>query len=283
MKRSLLPVLLYLICTNVFGQEQLTWFHPSFPPANFVDGLMEGLGHNDQAEKFIAKKLSHYQHHYITASYQRIMHSLKYGEGCSIGIYKSKDREDKLSYSIPYLLTFPNGLIIKEKQFSLFKKYLNNDKTISIKKLLDDESLLGGIADGRKYQGAIDLELNDHKNKDNIIIRSNTDVFFGLLQMLDKGRIDYLFGFPEELAYHTSLGVLEHKTLFIPISEMPKFLTSYIVCSKTPWGKAVIKDINEVLMAYRDTPLFLRFYEFWLDFESKKRHRNYTITEFKSN
>jgi len=263
----------------VTGKEPVLWYHPNFPPANFVEGLMAGLGHNDQTERFIASQLPQYHHDYITASYQRIMRSLKFGQGCAVGIYQSEEKQKKLAFSIPYLLTFPNGLIIIEEQFEKFKPYLDKSGSISIKKLLDDERLIAGIADGRKYQGAIDVELNLHRNNDNILVRSSSDVFSGLLKMLDKKRIDYLFGFPEELEYHTSLGVLGHKMQFLPISEMPRFLTSYIVCTKDAWGQQLIKEINEVLRTHRTTPEFLRFYEFWLDFESKKRHKNLSQVE----
>ncbi|GLX79220.1 hypothetical protein tinsulaeT_25600 [Thalassotalea insulae] len=282
MKYLLLFIGLLYYHVNVLAQETINWYHPNFPPANFVEGLMEGLGHNDQAEKFIASHMPNYNHNYITASYQRIIHNLKFNQGCSVGISKNPEREKKLFFSIPYLLTFPNGVIIKEEQFKQFSRYLEKNGTISVKRLLNDERLIAGIADGRKYQSFIDMELERHRSKDNIMVRSSTDVFSGLLQMLDRERIDYIFGFPEELAYHTSLGVLENKMQFIPISEMPRFLTSYVVCSKTRSGQKAIDEINLVLTKYRTTPEFLRFYEFWLDFDSKKRHKRISLTELSS-
>jgi uncharacterized protein (TIGR02285 family) len=278
---KLLPLFLFLLLISAesLGKEELLWYHPNFPPANFVEGLMEGLGHNDLAEKFISSQMLQYQHDYITASYQRIMHSLKFGHGCAIGFYKNAKIESKVIFSVPYLLTFPNGLIIRKNQLNEFVQYFDNSGSISIKALLDNEKLLAGIADGRKYQGIIDIELAQHRDNDNIIVRSNTDVFSGLLQMLDKKRIDYLFGFPEELEYHTSLGVLENEMQFIPISEMPKFLISYIICSKSPLGEKAIHEINKVLLSNRTKPQFLRFYQFWLDFESKKRHKSFSQSE----
>jgi len=278
MKLSTLCLLL-LFGFNATAKEEILWYHPNFPPANFVDGLMEGLGHNDQAEKFIAGELSQYQHKYIMASYQRIIHSLKFGEGCVVGIYKSNEREKKLTFSIPYLLTFPNGLVFKERNLNKFLPFIDKEGLISIKLLLDNERLLAGVADGREYKGTIDRELDLHRHKDNILVRSNNDVFSGLLQMLDKGRVDYIFGFPEELEHHTSLGVLDNKMKFLPIKEMPKFLTSYIACSKNDWGEKIIKDINSILMSHRKSHQFLRFYEFWLDFDSKKRHRQISNDE----
>ncbi len=262
------------------AQEELKWYHPNFPPANFVDGLMEGLGYHDQTEKFIAQALPQFQHSYTTAGYQRIIHSLKFDKGCIIGLHKSEQRRDKLTFSVPYLLTFPNGLVFKESDRKKFTPYVDDEGSISIKQLLDDESLIAGMASGRKYQGAIDIELDKHRHKDNIVARSNNDVFAGLLQMLDKNRIDYLFGFPEELEYHTSLGVLDHKMSFLPISEMPKFLTSYVACSKNAWGQKVIDEIDGLLLKNRADAKFLRFYEFWLDFESKKRHQKYSLNAF---
>lgn len=276
MKSFFLFFFLLLISAESLGKEELLWYHPNFPPANFVEGLMGGLGYNDQAEKFISSQMLQYQHDYITASYQRIMHSLKFGHGCAIGFYKNAKIANNVIFSIPYLLTFPNGLIIKKKQLNEFIQYFDKNGSISIKALLENEKLLAGIADGRKYQGVIDIELAQHRNNDNIIVRSSIDVFSGLLMMLDKNRIDYLFGFPEELEYHTSLGVLDNEMQFIPISEMPKFLICYIICSKTPLGEKAIHEINKILLSNRTTPQFLRFYQFWLDFESKKRHRSFS-------
>jgi uncharacterized protein (TIGR02285 family) len=280
-----LSVFVGFVCFPVQAQQslndqELVWYHPNFPPSNFVDGLMEGLGYNDQTEKFIATKLTQYQHKFVVASYQRIIHSLKYAQGCVVGIYKSEQREKDLLFSISYLLTFSNGLIIKEKDFDKFKPYLNEKGFISIKTLLANQQLFVGISGGRQYKGAIDKALLASSTNNNILTRSNTDVFFGLLQMLDKNRIDYLFGFPEELEYHTSLGVLDNKMKFIPIDEMPRFLKSYIACSKNAWGEKAITEINQLLLYARHKGEFPRFYQFWLDFDSKKRHRALTHQVF---
>jgi len=262
------------------NDKELVWYHPNFPPSNFVDGLMEGLGYNDQTEKYIAVQLKQYQHKFVVASYQRIIHSLKYAQGCVVGVYESEQRKKDLLFSIPYLLTFPNGLIIKEKELDKFKPYLNEKGFISIKALLANQQLFAGISGGRQYQGAIDNALLASSANNNIITSSNKDVFSGLLQMLDKNRIDYLFGFPEELEYHTSLGVLDNKMKFIPIDEMPRFLKTYIACSNNAWGIKTIAEINQLLFNIRSEAKFLRFYQFWLDFDSKKRHRSLTQQVF---
>ena len=262
------------------NDKELVWYHPNFPPSNFVDGLMEGLGYNDQTEKYIAAQLKQYQHKFVVASYQRIIHSLKYAQGCVVGIYKSEQRKKDLLFSLPYLLTFPNGLIVKEKEVDKFKPYLNDKGFISIKALLANQKLFAGISGGRQYKGAIDNALLASSANNNIITSSNKDVFSGLLQMLDKNRIDYLFGFPEELEYHTSLGVLDHKMKFIPIDEKPRFLKTYIACSNNAWGIKTIAEINQLLLTIRSEEKFLRFYQFWLDFDSKKRHRSLTQQAF---
>jgi len=253
-------------------KNEITWYRPDFPPANFVDGLMEGLGYNDQTQKFLTKNLSQYQHYNAVASYKRALHNLRFGNGCVIGLFKTKDREKYLTFSMPNLITFPNGVVFKEDDFKKFQPYINDEQFISIKKLLNNQSLVVGIADGRRYSGGIDKNLFQHQRQSNVHLRSGSNVFTDLLNMLDRNRIDYLFGFPEELEYYTSLGVLQHKMRFVPVQEMPQYEQSYIACSKNTWGEQVIADINILLKKYRSTSEYLRFYEFWLDFDSKKRH-----------
>jgi len=280
MKKSYKPIVAILaysfsVLINIgFANDknEITWYRPDFPPANFVSGLMEGLGYNDQTQKFLTQNLSQYQHHNAVASYKRVLHNLRFGNGCVIGLFKTQERQKYLTFSTPNLITFPNGIVFKEDDLMKFKPYINKDEFISIKKLLKNQSLVVGIADGRNYSGGINKYLFLYQHQSNIHLRSGTNVFTDLLNMLDRNRIDYLFGFPEELEYYSSLGVLQHKMRFVPVQEMPQYEQSYIACSKNIWGEKVIDDINILLAKYRSTSEYLRFYEFWLDFDSKRRH-----------
>ncbi|MFK5895140.1 MAG: TIGR02285 family protein [Pseudomonadota bacterium] len=256
---------------NAAETKDLFWYFPDFPPANFVNGLMQGLGYNDQTQKFLMQNMPNYKHHKVIASYKRTLYDLKHKNGCAVGFYKDVEREKYLIFSLPNLLTFPNGLVIKEKDLPKFSQYLDKNNFISIYQLIKDQKLHLGVANDRRYAGAIDLAIKQSHNH-NIYFREGENVFSSLLHMLDSERIDYMFGFPEELEYHRSLGILQNKMKFIPIKEMLKYELSYIVCSKNSWGKSVIYDINKIIKKQRTSDQYLRFYEFWLDFDSKKRH-----------
>jgi uncharacterized protein (TIGR02285 family) len=259
------------------SQEDIVWYRPDFPPANFVDGLMEGLGYNDQTQKFLAQYLTQYQHNNAIASYKRVLHNIRYSKGCVIGLYKNQEREKYLVYSMASLVVFPNGLVVKEKDYQKFSPYIDQSSFISLDKLIKDKTLKVGVADGRSYGEGIDLLVKKHRSDGHLLNRSGQNVFTSLLYMLDRSRIDYMFGFPEELEYSTSLGILQNKMRFIPIKEMPEFEETYIACSKNIWGQQVITDINQILKKYRAKPEYLRFYEFWLDFDSKKRHHQLSL------
>ena len=275
-----LLALSFLMVVNSLSAKEIMWYRPDFPPANFVDGLMEGLGYNDQTHKYMLSKLPQYKHADIVSSYKRALHNIKHTNGCILGLYKTTERQDYLIYSEPNLLTFPNGVVIKEKDLTYFKQYIGKKGFISIKKLFADKSLIAGIADGRSYAGTIDTLLKSKQIASQVVLRSGENVFTGLLNMLDKNRLDFMFGFPEELEYYTSLGILSHKMKFIPIQEMPKYEKSYIACSKNDWGQATIKDIDQVIIEQRTSPQYLSFYEFWLDFDSKKRHHQLSLDVF---
>ncbi len=67
----------------------------------------------------------------------------------------------------------------------------------------------------------------------------------------------------------------------IPIAGMDQYGLTVVGCSKTEKGKELIKKLNAIIMEYRMTPEFIGFHEYWLDPSALKRHREYTIKEFK--
>lgn len=261
------------IAAQAPDKHSIVWYHPDFPPANFVDSLLEGLGYADQIQKYLTQRLPQYHHYSVSASYQRIFHNIRYDQGCTIGLYKNKQRNEFLTYSMPMLLTFPNGVVVRAQDNAHFKRFINQDGYLNFSPLVHNKSLIFGVADGRSYSKVIDQFIQQNRNETNMMIRSGEDVFGALLKMLDRKRVDYILGFPEELAYHLSLGVLQNEMKFYPIAELTKYEFSYIACSKNAWGDQVIQDINHILQKDRLSPEFLRFFEFWLDFDSKKRHQ----------
>lgn len=270
--RTILFILALATSFNI-KSDDILWLKPNFPPANFVSGLLHGLGYYDRMEEFIINRMDKYEHGHIVAGYGRILNYLKQRNGCAVGLIRNPERESFLAYSEVALLVFPNGVITRRDNIEKFAPHLNEDGRVMAKSLMKDTALMVGIAEGRIYDGVIDEIYSKSKNKPNIITRRGEDVLSGLISMLDLGRIDLTFGYPVELEYHLSLGVLKNEMVFLQIQEMPKFIESHVVCRNNAWGQGMIREIDKILLMYRSSSEFLHYYEFWLDFEIRNRHQ----------
>jgi uncharacterized protein (TIGR02285 family) len=224
---------------------------------------MRDKGFNDIALHFLIKALPQYQHSQQNAGYERILRLMRSSNICALSLYKTEAREKDIVFSQARLHILPNGLIIRRADYSKFAKVVI-DQRVHLPKLLADKSLIGGVADGRLYNGIIDDVIANTADKSNLVERSGVNVFSHLLAMLNMRRIDYTLGFPVELTYHQELAHYTQDMQFIPIEGMPHVTPIYAGCSRNKWGTQVIADINRVLQQFGNTEPALRQYTTWL-------------------
>ncbi|GAB3018709.1 TIGR02285 family protein [Bowmanella dokdonensis] len=270
-----LVLLLMLFLPALVKSQEILWLRPDFPPATFVRGPLQDKGYNDLSRLYLADRLPEYTHRVEEASYERIARVMKERNACIVGFYKSPQREKHILYSQPRLMILANGLIIRASDRQRFAPFLREDG-IDVEKLAEQKSLLAGVADGRLYKGSIDPLIERHRTDGHFHLRSGQDVFFGLLRMLDRGRIDYTFGFPVELTYQQRAQSLSQAMVFLPVAGMPKATQSYVACSRNPWGEKVIARINGIIAAHRLDPEYLSYYQSWLDPDSRAFHQRLT-------
>lgn len=275
-------VVLFLACLllgDTLLAQEILWLRPDFPPATFVRGPQQNQGYNDLSRQFIVDRLPQYQHLLVEAGYERIVLYMRKHNACMVGLYKSPEREAHLYFSVPRMLVLSNGLIFRSADRALFAPYADANG-IDLFAVASDPALVGGAADGRLYKGSIDTVIEQQRSSPNLLLRSGADVFKGLLMMLDKGRIDYTFGFPAELTYHQQHDAVEHAISYMPIKDMPAAIPSYVACSRNDWGKGLIEQINRILLAHRTSDEFMDYYQRWLDDDSRRYHRQITLETF---
>ncbi len=94
-----------------------------------------------------------------------------------------------------------------------------------------------------------------------------------MLKSLAKVNIDAFFAHPVEAQFHGRSIGLAVDFVQLPINEIIDYTVGFIGCSKTPWGEAVIKKIDALLVEAVKRDDFRSFYEDFLDEDSKKRYR----------
>jgi uncharacterized protein (TIGR02285 family) len=84
------------------------------------------------------------------------------------------------------------------------------------------------------------------------------------------GRIDAAMMAAYEPRHFELSGGLDVKPLkFLPVAEQPRVLMGYAACSRSPQGRAVVQRINEIFSQPEVKQAMSRYYERWLDDDSK--------------
>jgi uncharacterized protein (TIGR02285 family) len=264
--------LLVLFPAISWADNVITWMEAEFPPGYIHEGPFRGMGYQDIITTILKDNLPDYTHNRIVCSLSRMNHEFQQGKPvCSVSQYKTPERENLLYFSIPSTFTFPNRLIILKNRL---KDYDHSDQ-VSLDDLLKKEVRIG-ISRDRSYGAAIDSVLDKYSESGKIFVHSGKDVFESLLKMLLMGRLDFMLGLPEEAVYVAKQIGAKDKIATIGIVETNEKYDDwmgYAVCSKTDWGKQVIRKINRILIEQRRRPAYRSAYERWLDANSIRSYR----------
>ncbi len=266
-----------------YDVQEIVWYRAYFPPVTIPSGANTNRGFFDEVMNFTIDQLPEYEHHYHTANFKRIISDFKDGKnGCCPSLYKTDEREEFISFSLPAMVVLPNGIITSGKNRQELLPYVNDDGEISLIKLLSNADLVLGISSGRAYSNGIDEIISQHEGG-NIHVRSGEDVFKGLMSMLYLGRVHYIIGYPTEAGYFAKEQEQYSDYSFFPIAESKvPYTLGYIGCTKSEWGQEVIQRIDPVLREHRATEKFLKYYESWLDDSTKNLYRSITTKFFES-
>lgn len=229
-------------------KETITWYHAGFPPGIILEGPMAGQGYHNVLEDYLRKSMPGYEHVYKRANFGRIQKQIKNTNACCACLIKNEEREKYTVFSQPTMVGMMNGVHILSEDLPKFKPFINEDGYISIVDIFNKSNLKVGIAKGRKFGPAVDKLLAKYKDSKKIITHYKCNLFQSLILNMESRRgIDYVIGYPQEIQWLKSQKKTKGQFTFIPIKEMPKYVLSYVGCSKNTWGKKIIAKVNNIL------------------------------------
>lgn len=255
------------------GEEQITWLEAVAPPFFIHDGPFRGAGYQDQLTEILKEHLPQYSHRHLQANISRHYQQWRQGEqACSVGMYRTVEREEFAYFSIPSVFSLPPVLIIHRDRLADF----GDPKSVSLKEILVSGKLVIGRPDNRSYGIICDAILDAYGDEQNIFSYEGPELATNLFKMLQAGRIDALPGLPEEAMYLAEqMGIREEIVTLSIVEHQNSHAASLsaVACSKTPWGKTAIAAINQVLFEQRPTEQYRAAYERWLDPHSITEYR----------
>ena len=245
--------------------DTIHWLQADAPPFFILNGPLKGQGYQDVISAILWAHLPQYRHRPMTANVAR--HNAEFRKGhnvCTVGYYKTPERERFLYFSIPSIFSLPTVLVLRKGRFP----QLERQGQVRLADLLAADRLRIGLAKDRSYGRYVDEVIADYGNSRNTMVVTTQSLSRNLFRMLAADRVDALLALPEEAVYMARQMGLEGRFVTLVLEENQKdFETwfSYVACSKTPWGKRVIEDVNEVLERQRPTEAYRAAYERWID------------------
>lgn len=244
-------------------------------PPYFVQGHPNAgdRGYGNLLTAILQEQLPEYTHYTMVTNVIRHFERFKQGEKvCSIGLYKTPERQEFMHFSIPSLLTMPAVLIVRKEKLADF----HHRGGIRLEDVLGDENIIIGLSKDRSYGNSVDEVLKKYSNRKNLVTFNGQELSENFFKMLMLDRLDGLIGLPDEVMYQAErLGIRDQiATLLIEENQHGyEGWFCFVGCSKTEWGRSVIEKINRILLAQRPTERYRTAYERWLDDNSRERYR----------
>lgn len=255
-------LLVLALAATPAAADEITWLAMEFPPFYIDDGPDRGNGIADAVVRRLQAHLTAWQHREEVADPAAIMARMKAGDHvCSAAYIRTPERERVLLYSTPDLILPPNGVTIRRSDLERF----GGGAPVSLAKLLENRQLRVAVAVGRSYGPALDALLEHHKTSSHVYWRRGDDIYGSLFDMLMRGSVDYVIGYPYEALYLARRRGVADEIVSLPVSEAPDYTLAHVVCPRTEWGQKVIAAIDAALADERPRPEYRAAIERWLD------------------
>jgi len=244
MVTSLLLVLAFL-SASALAQEKPTirWLTWEQAPNYLTKGPFVGQGLGDSFNKGLQDKLPQYKHENIISNARRYNLLIREENVCVAWAWIVPGSKAYRVHSRAVSLGPGTGILSLKSKRHLFGK---PGEILSLAELLNKPNLTLGYLEEMSYSKKVNDLLEQYRGKDNVYFSSRGEVEFNLA-MLDRNRLDYFFAYSAQAIYDAELRAIPNKYQFYNIEEISMYSSLHSHCSKTPFGKKVMADINKII------------------------------------
>ncbi|MGE4559939.1 MAG: TIGR02285 family protein [Desulfobulbus sp.] len=255
-------------------KDSITWMEVNMPPSFIQKGPLKNQGYSDVIGNLIREHLTDYEHHRIVTNVVRHFDDFKSGKKvCGIDLYKTKEREAFMYFSLPCVLTLPPVLVVRKDKSDMF----GTDTDVSLETILANEEFRLGLSSDRSYGQRLDALLQQHLERKNLTVFSGQELRQNYFKMLLLDRLDGLIALPCEAKYHAEqMGILDQISIVMlrESQQDPEAWMSSVACPKNAWGREVIDKINIVLIQLRPSAPYRQAYERWIGENRLRQYRS---------
>lgn len=253
-------------------ETEITWMLPQFPPVAIAGPAMRGQGYGDRQVQYLIAHLPEFRHVTVSATAARAWHDIgSHDAVCTVAAAKLPERERLGLFSARGFLSALNGVVVRTDRLEEFAPFRDKSGALDLARLAADSHLVGGYTDNASYGPAIDAFIRDPQRKTPLEMTPHLRM---PLLLLDKGRIDFTFGYEMELTYYRKIYGLGNDFTALPTFPEQVRQTGYVVCSNREIGRKVIAAIDALLASDEAMLSFIEPLREWYsapDFEAAQR------------
>jgi len=269
--KAILWLILALFATAAAAEDVL-WILPEFPPAFIFGPFRTGEGYGDRQLDFLTAHLPQFNHTRIGAPSTRMWHELGRRDGvCTLAAARLPDREKIAVFSARSFHGAANQVIVRTDRLGDFQPYLDKAGALDLNRLAAEDKLRGAYTDTTSYGSAIDAFIRDAGRKAPLQMVPHLRM---PLALLDKGRIDYAFGYYMEMSYYRQLDRLGDNFTALPTAPETLALGGHVACSNGAVGREVIAAIDALLATDEGMLAYIEPLRDWYspaDFEAARK------------
>jgi len=230
-------------CMNAYSKEKQTirWLTWEQVPNFILSGKFEGQGLGDAFTRALQLKLPQFNHVNISSNTRRYNRLIREADVCVAWAWIVPGSREFRTHSRPVSLAHPTGIHVLKSKQHLFGR---PGKTLSLATLLANSDITLGYLKEMTYSKKVHELLDQHQ--ESIHFSSPTAVEFNL-KMLDRDRVDYLFGFAAQSTFYAETENIPNNYQFYNLEEFGVYTSMHTHCSKTPLGEKVMAQVDQVL------------------------------------
>lgn len=261
---QLLPYSLLLFVIS-FSQasvasSKIFWQTYHRPPSVIKYGEHQGKGFVQLVLNQIVLEMPEYEHIMATTSLARAIEDIKLGKQvCHPSLIKTASRQASAYFSKAVLISPTNRIVMTQQD----AQQLGLRGPVDLTSLLREPFVTAGVIKSRSFGTRIDNILLAHADPDHVVEISNNSIA-PLFKMLLLDRLSFTIAYPFELRYFNQ-GLLNNENALasFAIKNAEAYVLGNIACSKTPWGKQVIRKVDEVLKQIKSKQSYLNAMTTW--------------------
>lgn len=279
--RLLLSLLLMLSASSRAASDdakEIRWLGIDLAPMMMLDGPQAGTGYLDEIMNTVRPLFPGYKQSIVYGNSARLEQQMKLGGNtCTVAMLQTPARAKFMVFSKPFARIIPNGVITLKSLEPKFNAFRDSYGNISLTKASADSSLRFGLAQGRVYGGKIDpliKPLLGPPVAPQVMLLGSTNIGEGLYRMLQRGRVDYMLGYPlEEQYFLQRYADVKSATVFLPVAEAGPLIDRHFACAKSPWGEQRVAEMNRHLESKELRQKLQSIYESHLSSDARSLYR----------